>query len=74
MKPKNIKDKEKVLTAPREKEQINTEESIFRHETLGSEPVVTDKRQVSGSNICKEFKKRVSWGAGRWGGRTQPIP
>lgn len=45
MKPKNIKDKEKVLTAPRGKEQINTEESIFRHETLGPEPSTSGDRQ-----------------------------
>ena len=45
MKPKNIKDKEKVLTAPREKGQIDTEESVFRHETLGSEPSTSGDRQ-----------------------------
>lgn len=45
MKPKNIRDKEKVLTAPGEKEQIPAEESTSRHQDRGTCTRGADKSQ-----------------------------
>ena len=54
------------LTVPREKEQINTEESVFRQ--ICKFRIRTkhqrQQRPASGSSIRKEFKKRISKGVG----------
>ena len=82
MKPKNIKDKEKVLTVPREKKQINTEESVFRPETPGwgnMDPGRQTREEHQEAKFAKDSRKRShggrvlqGWGVGT--GTSQGVP
>lgn len=68
VKPKNIRDKEKGLTAPREKEQITAEEhppTLLELDisSIGSMHQGRQTREKCTRNsICKEFKKKISPG------------
>ena len=65
MKPKNIRDKEKVLTAPREKEQITAEVSSRQTSNSrigGAHQGRQTRDKCTRNNICKELKKKISPG------------
>lgn len=58
MKPKNIKDKKNLLTAPREKGQINTEQSIFR-QTSKFRIRTKHQRQQIETSLRQQYLQRI---------------